>query len=304
MLSYVTGDLFETPAQTLVNTVNTVGVMGKGIALTFKKIYPDMFAAYQQLCVDKRFQVGSLFLWRTPTKLILNFPTKKHWRSPSKLDYIERGLEKFVEIYNYAGIHSVAFPPLGCGNGELDFDDVRPIMERYLLDLPIRSFIYAPLPQAEPPEHRTPEQMKEWLYSEPTALPFSEVWGDLQALLKRRTHFETSKNRVVEAEFVEDKNAIRIRAAGTTVAFRADEIEELWNELRSDLLVSAQGALMKRSRAMSYLLPVLAELPYIDIVGIADSFADLHLSPSYGLQLIPARQGDRTSRTKQLELVG
>jgi len=134
MLTYVTGDLFESPAQTLVNTVNTVGVMGKGIALRFKQIYPEMFAKYQELCESGQFTIGQLYLWRTPNKWVLNFPTKEHWRRPSKLQYIEAGLEKFVEGYQDAGISSIAFPPLGCGNGELDFDEVRPLASLIVAD--------------------------------------------------------------------------------------------------------------------------------------------------------------------------
>ena len=81
MLSYVSGDLFQSPAQTLVSTVNTVGVMGKGVALGFKRIYPEMFDVYQRLCETGELQIGRLFLYRTPNKFILNFPTKTTWRS-------------------------------------------------------------------------------------------------------------------------------------------------------------------------------------------------------------------------------
>ena len=96
MITYVRGNIFEAPAQTLVNTVNTVGVMGKGIALTFKSIYPEMFRQYVELCDAGELDIGRLFLYRTSNKLILNFPTKKHWRNPSKLEYIEAGLQTFV----------------------------------------------------------------------------------------------------------------------------------------------------------------------------------------------------------------
>ena len=91
MITYVQGNLFESPAQVLVNTVNTVGVMGKGIALQFKKIYPDMFKEYRDLCERKQFKIGSLHLYKTPHKWILNFATKREWRRPSQLQYIPRG---------------------------------------------------------------------------------------------------------------------------------------------------------------------------------------------------------------------
>ena len=122
MIVYVSGNIFESPAQVIVNTVNTVGVMGKGIAKEFKRIYPDMFDKYRELCENQELNIGQLWLYKTSNKLILNFPTKKHWRSPSRTEYIEEGLKKFQEIYTKWGIHSIAFPPLGCGNGELNFE--------------------------------------------------------------------------------------------------------------------------------------------------------------------------------------
>jgi len=143
MITYVIGNLFESPARVLVNTVNTVGVMGKGIAKDFKAIYPDMFREYQKLCESKKLTIGKLWLYKTPNKWILNFPTKTTWKQPAKVEYIESGLETFVRMYAKKGITSIAFPPLGCGNGELDWENqVRPIMEKYLKRLPIDIFIF------------------------------------------------------------------------------------------------------------------------------------------------------------------
>src|SRR5688572_26562315 len=99
MLTFVRGNLFESPAKVLVNTVNTVGVMGKGIALSFKQIYPEMFQRYVQLCESGQLDIGKLWLYKTPHKWILNFPTKKNWRAPSRLEYLEAGLRKFVATY-------------------------------------------------------------------------------------------------------------------------------------------------------------------------------------------------------------
>ena len=143
MILYVQGDLFQSPAQVLVNTVNTVGVMGKGVALQFKRHFPEMFAKYSELCEKGDFNVGSLWLYKTPNKWVLNFPTKRHWRQPSRIEYVESGIKKFVETYSSMGIHSIAFPPLGCGNGQLDFrSQVQPLMEKYLQPLPIEVFVY------------------------------------------------------------------------------------------------------------------------------------------------------------------
>lgn len=142
MIKYIKGDLFSSPAQVLVNTVNLDGVMGKGIALQFKKLYPDMFAKYQIFCEKKLLDIGKLMLYKSDNKWILNFPTKKHWRNPSTLDYIEAGLQKFVETYKDKNITSIAFPKLGCGNGGLDWNVVKPVMDEYLKNLPIDIYVY------------------------------------------------------------------------------------------------------------------------------------------------------------------
>lgn len=148
------GNIFESKASTIVNTVNCVGVMGKGIALEYKKRYPLMFREYAELCKKGLVKVGKPYLYRDMTGLsILNFPTKDHWRSPSKLSYIIEGLDWFVENYEKFGIRSIAFPPLGCGNGGLTWEAVAPVMYQKLRDLPISIEIYAPF--GTNPEHLT-----------------------------------------------------------------------------------------------------------------------------------------------------
>lgn len=143
MIHYMNGDIFRSEMQVLVNPVNTVGVMGKGLALQFKVRYPAMFEAYQTLCKQGNFEIGQLHLFRADTKWILNFPTKQHWRNPSKLDYIESGLKHFIEIYHDEAIESIALPKLGAGLGGLDWEtQVKPLMEHYLSDLPIEIEIY------------------------------------------------------------------------------------------------------------------------------------------------------------------
>jgi O-acetyl-ADP-ribose deacetylase (regulator of RNase III) len=183
MIAYVKASLFESPAKVLVNTVNTVGVMGKGIAKTFKEIHPEMFRQYQELCERKQFQVGKLWLFKTDHKWILNFPTKVHWRQSSKPEYIEEGLKTFVSSYSGLGIASAAFPRLGCGNGELDWDNVvHPLMTKYLGNLAIDVFIYHFDEDYARPEHRDIDAMTAWLRSEPRTLAFSEMWTDLSNL--------------------------------------------------------------------------------------------------------------------------
>lgn len=131
----IQGDIFESKLQTIVNTVNCYGVMGKGIALEFRKRYPDMFEVYKKQCEDKLIKPGILYLYKKSTPWILNFPTKNHWRYPSKLEYIKIGLEKFSKTYEAKKIKSIAFPQLGTHNGGLNWHDVRKIMYEYLLPL-------------------------------------------------------------------------------------------------------------------------------------------------------------------------
>ena len=127
------GNIFYSEAQTLVNTINCVGVMGKGLALEFKNRYPAMFDKYKSFCDKGVFKPGVLWIYKAEDgKWVLNFPTKIDWRNPSKVEYIEEGLKKFVEIWKDKGITSIAFPLLGCHNGGLDADEIIPIMEKYL----------------------------------------------------------------------------------------------------------------------------------------------------------------------------
>lgn len=131
----IDGDIFESKAQTIVNTVNCYGIMGKGIALEFKKRYPDMFKVYVKQCKDKLLRPGILYIYKKSTPWILNFPTKDHWRSPSKLEYIELGLKKFSSEYFKKEVTSIAFPQLGTMNGGLNWVDVKKLMYEYLIPL-------------------------------------------------------------------------------------------------------------------------------------------------------------------------
>jgi O-acetyl-ADP-ribose deacetylase (regulator of RNase III)/uncharacterized protein YwgA len=140
------GDIFESSAQTLVNTVNCVGVMGKGIAKGFKERYPDMFQDYVARCEVGAVQFGKPYHYKDlfGEISIVNFPTKNHWRSPSRLSDIQRGLDHFLDHYQEWEIQSIAFPPLGCGNGGLEWQAVGPLMYQKLSNLDIPVEIFAP----------------------------------------------------------------------------------------------------------------------------------------------------------------
>src|SRR5271170_4152178 len=137
MIEVAKGNLLEAPVEALVNTVNTVGVMGKGIALQFKLAYPANYAAYEAACKREEVQIGKMFVFRRENdpRFIINFPTKKHWKGKSKIEDIKSGLKALIEVVKKEHIQSIAVPPLGCGNGGLDWDDVRPLIEQAFLEL-------------------------------------------------------------------------------------------------------------------------------------------------------------------------
>ena len=152
MIQVLIGDMFQSKAQTWVNTVNCVGVMGKGIALEFKKRFPDMFEDYVARCARGEVQLGRPYLYkRTVLPWILNFPTKKHWRDVADLQAIVKGLEYLRDNYKQWGITSLAVPPLGCGQGQLEWRIVGPTLYRLLSTLDILVELYAPYgtPHAE-----------------------------------------------------------------------------------------------------------------------------------------------------------
>ena len=130
------GNIFQSSCQTLVNTVNCVGVMEKGIALEFKNRFPEMYDEYARYCADKRIHPGVLHLWKKSEPWILNFPTKNNWKHPSKLEYIEQGMAKFCATYAIKGITSIAFPELGTRLGGLQWIAVKEVMYRFLEPLP------------------------------------------------------------------------------------------------------------------------------------------------------------------------
>ena len=199
MLTLVRGNLFESPAKVLVNTVNTVGVMGKGIALTFKQAFPEMFRRYQVLCERKQLDIGNLWLYKTTHKWVLNFPTKRHWRNPSRLEYIEAGLAKFVETYAEHGITSIAFPELGCGNGELAWSEVMPLMVKYLRSLPINVYVYLyDRDGSTTVEHRDVAAMRKWLRQEPRSLAFDQFWSDLKEVVGHGLRLSTTNGNKTE----------------------------------------------------------------------------------------------------------
>jgi O-acetyl-ADP-ribose deacetylase (regulator of RNase III) len=152
MIKFLQGNLFDASTEALVNTVNTVGVMGKGIALMFKEAFPDNFRAYDEAVKRKEVRIGRMFVTENRAldgpKWLINFPTKQHWRQPSKLEWIVDGLKDLRRVIEEKGIRSIALPPLGCGNGGLDWSDVQPEIARAFAQLQdVDVWVYEPTPR-------------------------------------------------------------------------------------------------------------------------------------------------------------
>jgi len=150
MIHFKKGNIVKADTEALVNTVNCVGIMGRGIALQFKKAYPENFEEYRKVCKDKKLHPGMVYTYKLPilglTQYIINFPTKRHWKGKSKLEDIQQGLKALAQEIKRLGIRSISIPPLGCGLGGLNWETVRPIIESalgYLTDVEVD--IYEPL---------------------------------------------------------------------------------------------------------------------------------------------------------------
>jgi O-acetyl-ADP-ribose deacetylase (regulator of RNase III) len=258
MLTYLYTSLFDSPAQTLVNTVNTVGVMGKGIAKTFRERYPAMFKEYKKLCDSGDLIIGSLHLWKSDDRWVLNFPTKTTWRMPSKLDYIQQGLETFVKNYERMGIVSASFPPLGCGNGNLNWGDVRPIMERYLSWIKIPIYVHSLHVGDEfVPEHKEVHELP---------ATFDQFVRDLHvaALENKGTFFTRAGegDHPFSVQFRESELGI-VRGGRQREKIPFEEIENAWVILRDGILSVDKFSDEASRRYKSYLFPLLKSLPYV-----------------------------------------
>jgi len=255
MITYLETSVFESPAQTLVNTVNTVGVMGKGIAKEFKSRYPVMYTEYRHFCDVGKLKVGDLHLWRGDKRWVLNFPTKTTWKLPSKIEYIAAGLEKFVEAYPRLGITSASFPPLGCGNGNLEWDEVRPLMEKYLSGATIPIYIHdVQVGKDFVPEHSSTSQ---------APMSFDLFWDDILAAVQRnKGQFSTSR----EGLFVVSPDlgqGLVVQTASGKRRIDKEILEESWLSLR-DRTLSIQNYPSETTRKLkSYLFPILSQIPYV-----------------------------------------
>lgn len=303
MITYVWGDLFTSPAQTLVNTVNTVGVMGKGIAKEFKFFFPEMFEAYRDMCDRGELKVGKLLLYRTPHKMILNFPTKRHWRQRSRVADLELGLQSFVAGYERNGIISVAFPQLGCGNGELDWEtQVRPLMERYLGSLPIDVYIHLYDGGTVLPEHRNAAEMKRWLRSEPRDLAFSEVWDDIVSDIHRNgTDARIVAGWQLSVSTIENQDVIVFKQPDQKILLWWEDLFDIWQRIRSFGLLAERDLPASALIVSGPLFELLLFLPYIQETKFQLGVSEEHLtSESSGVRLVPMVKPERSAVQQSL----
>src|SRR5581483_3547930 len=188
----------------------------------------------------------------TQHKWVLNFPTKKHWRQPSQLEFIEAGLQKFVASYTKEKIASVAFPQLGCGNGELNWSDVQPLMTRYLADLPINVYIYLyDRTQKAVAEHRDIEAMRSWLRSEPRALAFQEFWNDVKDVVGTGLSLTVNGERYVAEIAQYDAEGLLLHIGNRTL-FQTlrDDLRKLANSVISSWRFASKRAIFIPAESM------------------------------------------------------
>ncbi len=209
MIKYITGNILESNAEALINTVNTVGVMGKGIALQFKKAYHHNYKSYIDACKKNEIEIGRLFVVKdsnlsSGVKYIINFPTKKDWRKPSEYSFIVAGLDDLIRVLKEYKIQSIAIPPLGSGNGGLEWEKVKKIIEQKLSDLEVEIIVYEPT-----------QEIKEQLKKERVKLT------DARALLLYIL-FDLVKNGEYVSEFSSEKICYFLQRFGAKKYFNLD----------------------------------------------------------------------------------
>lgn len=286
----------ESPAQTLVNTVNCVGVMGKGLAQAFKKREPDMYKAYKRICDQKALIPGKLWLWRGSDSWVLNFPTKMHWRNPSKIEWIEQGLEKFLSAYEEQGITEISFPRLGCGNGNLDWEQVRPVMEHYLSKAHIPVYIHDHAVDVGLPEHL--EAVAAILRSEPSKNGSFESFLET---IKRAISIAEGKLSTLGAEDefmarMDEHHRLAIETSSATSFLEEEDLRGVWFDLQSGLVTKRNAGWSVRDSGEP-LLSLLSVLPTVRPVQIQRPGKS---EPEFALEPRPDARGlATTAQTKQ-----
>ena len=259
MIRYVKGDIFSSPAQVITNTVNLEGFMGKGIALEFKKRYPQMFNAYKNKCESGDLKIGNLMLYRD---IVLK-----------NYQYLEKGLQKFVDNWDKMGIDSIAFPALGCGNGGLLWKDVRNLMEKYLKNLPIDILIYTD-------SYFDNRSAKENI-SEIEKMLSGEAGLEGYELFRHRCISYIKKNGEV---VVDDEKKWSLSADGELLLDSAlvdeNELIHMWNYIRNVKVISKDDAERKDSDILYPLLGLMREIDYSNRIYVSNNGEDYTKDPN------------------------
>ncbi|WP_227340319.1 macro domain-containing protein [Sphingopyxis sp. P8] len=252
--------MLDSPAQTLVNTVNCVGVMGKGLAREFKGREPSMFTRYKEICDRSQLQPGKLWLWRGVSNWVLNFPTKVHWRNPSRIEWIEEGLQKFVDTYEDLKIREISFPRLGCGNGNLDWEDVKPLMEHFLKRVRIPVYIHDFQKDIGIPEHleMISDRAAEGI---PLGVEFETFVNGLRVIstLGGDSLVDLNSNQAFKAR-VNDCQSLQIESNTGTWEFDAEDLHGVWVSLLRGL-VTKERAEWSKGEGGNFIITLLSMLP-------------------------------------------
>ncbi|GAO27664.1 type II toxin-antitoxin system antitoxin DNA ADP-ribosyl glycohydrolase DarG [Geofilum rubicundum] len=255
MIRYITGNILESDAEALVNTVNTVGVMGKGIALQFKKAYPNNFKAYVEACKSEEMRIGKLLVvqdsnFSSGEKFIINFPTKKDWRKPSEYSFIEAGLDDLIHVLQRNSIRSIAIPPLGAGNGGLDWVKVKRLIEQKLSGLDAEIVVY------EPTQH-----IKDQLKKERVKLT------DARALLLY-VLYDLVRNGEYVSEFSSEKICYFLQRFGAKKYFKLDFIPNFYGPYSGKVRFVLN--VLNGSYIMGY--SDMSKKPFEPLVLVADGY--------------------------------
>ena len=191
MIRFTQGDILKAEAEALVNTVNCVDVMGRGIALQFKRRFPANFKAYAAACAEGEVQPGRMFIFETGTMMlphyVINFPTKRHWHGKSRIEDIPAGLQALVNEIRTRNIRSIAIPSLGSGLGGLDWQQVKPLMEQTLADLTdVEILVFEPLDVGT---EITPNRSRDVPKMTPGRANFGRIDGSLSGCAARSLHY-------------------------------------------------------------------------------------------------------------------
>jgi O-acetyl-ADP-ribose deacetylase (regulator of RNase III) len=267
MLIYHRTSIMHSGAQTVVNTVNCVGVMGKGLAAALKARHPTMFDAYKAICDRGALTPGKLWLWKGLDQWVLNFPTKNHWRGPSRLEWVESGLEKFVAEYANRGITEISFPRLGCGNGGLDWDDVKPLMEKYLSNLTIPVYVHDFEYDLGMPEHLEDISRRITASLDSTRSFEGFVSAIRQVLEAARGEMVTLAGDQQFKAFLVDDEELIIKSISGSFSVPVDELRGVWIALMNGV-VTKDRVLWAAGDDADYMLAILSLLPDVRAIQV------------------------------------